>query len=341
MIKMRSETNLTIKDKKTYTETLNKAKYFVFLFLFISFCISVVIAASAILKSGYVSFISALASFNPQYFLAAVFVVFLSFNIRFPKWYMFIKRLGVKVSLFRNYMVYLSLYSMNVTPGRSGRLVASYTLNKVANAPVGRTAPAVVADLFTDFMGYMIVTVSAALIVGQYLIVSIIASALLLLPFIILFNDSLFKYVKFRIGKGGKRFKRFFDFGDAYFENTKLINKRTYIKALVFAVPSELMSGLALYFIIMGFGVHVMISPLDFIPLVIFIYSSSVLFGIISGIPGTIGVTELGILGYLTLLLQISYPVAAAITILFGLSNLWFTEFAGFGALAYTARYWK
>lgn len=329
--------NLGIRTRADYEKNLKNAKYFAYIFLLFSSIILVVIVISAILNIGVANFLLVLRTFDPIYFFASMFVVSCGFLLRYPKWQIYMKRLRLKISTIKSFLIYLSFNSMNLTPGRSGRLLISYTINKITGADFGKTAPAVVADLFTDFFGYILITIAVALLVGKYLFVSVIAGVLLLIPFAILYNDTLYRMAKSYFQKRN-RFKRFFDFGDTYFKNTKLLSKRIYFATTVFALPSEVMTGLSLYLILVGFGVPLTIGDL---PLIFFIYSSSVLLGIVSGIPGSIGVTEVGILGYLTLLLHLNYAVAAMATILFGLSNLWFTEIVGFASLAYIMRYWN
>ncbi|MDE1861146.1 MAG: flippase-like domain-containing protein [Candidatus Micrarchaeota archaeon] len=325
-----------IKDRKSYEHVLKKGKYFVYFFLFVSLAVFVAISISAIYEGGIEKFVQTVESFNFSYFVAAVVLVLVGITIRFPKWHIYMKALRVKVSIVKNYLIYLSLYSMNVTPARSGRLVASYTLNRVTGEKLGRTAPAVVADIFTDFLGYMIMMAAVTILVGQYQPVFIILSVIALVPFIIILDNRPYLFVKGKLKKV-RYLKGFFNFGDSYFESSRMFDKKVYLYSLVFTIPSEAMFASTLYLIILGFGIPM---PVSALPIILFIYASSVLVGLISGIPGTIGVTELGILGYLTLLLKINYVVAAAITIVFSLSTLWFAEIVGFVALRHTLRYW-
>ena len=65
---------------------------------------------------------------------------------------------------------------------------------------------------------------------------------------------------------------------------------------MLYTIPSMVLTGMALYFVIIAFGIP--LTPAD-IPAVLFIFSSSLLFGIITGVPATLGVTDAALVGYL------------------------------------------
>ena len=123
-------------------------------------------------------------------------------------------------------------------------------------------------------------------------------------------------------------------------ENNKL-GRFDYLYSMIFTIPSVILNGVALFFVILAFGIHLQIGEL---PVVIFIFSSSLLFGIVTGAPATLGVTDALLIGYLVFFfpnLGITFGVAAAITIFFRIVSVWFVQGFGSAALVYSMRHWK
>src|SRR5271163_1849767 len=120
-----------IKSRAEYRGAVDSARSAVFFILFLSFLVFVAIAIYAVWNEGLSNFVSALVSVNPKYFLAALAVIFISYAMRFPKWSLYLSKLGVHIPIGRNFVIYMSMYSMDITPGRWGRAIVSYTINKL------------------------------------------------------------------------------------------------------------------------------------------------------------------------------------------------------------------
>ncbi len=318
---------------------IKKAKKVIVIMMCISLLIFVVISALAILSEGYSSFIKSILSINIFYFFLAFVVLFIGYIMRYPKWELYIKRLGIRIARTSNFMVYLSMYSMDITPGRWGRGVVAYTINKITKTRFAKIFPAVVADNFTDFFGFIVLSLIMAFLVGKYVILSIAITVILMLPFVFLFNKGPFELLKKHFGNI-HWLRGFFKEGVMYFKNSRALGIDTYIYSMIYTIPSMFMNGVALYLVILSTGVSM---NLSFIPIVVFVYTSSLLIGIITGVPGALGVTDAALISYLTLFfgpLGVGFGLASIITILFRIVSLWFVEGFGFAAFAYTLKYW-
>ncbi len=323
-----------------YAVRMRRLSRIVVLLLAFSFVVFVVMAGMAIFKMGIQSFVSAIKSINLFYYSLALLVVFIAYVARFPKWSIYMKKLGINIGLKKDFMIYLSMYSMEMTPGRWGRAIVSYTINRLTNVKFARTFPAVVADIFTDFLGFVILLIGSALFMREYVIPSLVISAILILPFVFLYVRKPFEFVKRKFSKS-KRFKRFIEVGELYFKSNKMLDRSAYLSSLGYTVPSMFLNGMSLYFVILAFGIPL---PPGFISTVIFIYTTSVVLGMISGIPGALGVTDAAMLAALVGFLGgagISFGIASLITIFFRIATLWFVELFSFAALSYTFKYWK
>ena len=84
----------------------------------LSFIVFVAISAIAIDNEGVANFGATLKSMNMTYYAVALLIIFFSYAIRYFKWFMYLRRLGVKIVATKNYVIYMSMYSMDMTPGR-------------------------------------------------------------------------------------------------------------------------------------------------------------------------------------------------------------------------------
>ncbi len=317
-----------------------KAKRIIIIVMGLSFLVFLIIAILAIINEGYNTFVKSLLSVNIFYFLMAFVVLFIGYLIRYPKWELYIKRLGIHIDRTKNIMIYLSMYSMDITPGRWGRGVVAYTINKITNTKFAKVFPAVVADNFTDFFGFVVLSLLMSVLVKQYILLSLIITFLLMLPFIFFYNKGPFELIKSRFGNI-RWLRGFFKHATLYFKNNKSLGLDVYIYSMIYTIPSMFMNGVALYFVILSVGVGLGVA---YLPQVVFIYTSSLLIGMVTGIPGTLGVTDAALISYLTIFFSgmgIDFGIASVITILFRIVSLWFVEGFGFASLVYTFKYWK
>ncbi len=317
-----------------------RARAIVLSILGLSAVMFAVIAALAIINEGPERFFATLASMNVWYFIAALVCVFASTVVGFPKWSMFVKKLGVRIPLSKNFAVYQSMFSMDITPGRWGRGVVSYTLNRLTGVKFGKTFPAVVADIFTDFLGFIAIAFVGALLVRAYALISIVITILLLLPFVFIYARTPYEWIKSRLRRN-RLMKRVFSVGDLYFKSSRSLSVGTYAYAMLFTIPSVVLSGMALYFVIMAFGIQL---SAYLLPTVLFIYTSSLLLGMVTGVPGALGVSDAAMLGYLVAFFTpfgLTFGIAAAIVIMFRIASMWFMEGTSSAFLVYTFRYWE
>ena len=327
-------------EERKQKERFRKAKLAVIGVILGSLIVFVVLSALAILNEGATRFVATLYSIKPGYYVASLLCVVAGITIGFPKWDLFLRKLGIKLPKTKNFLIYFSMFSMDITPGRWGRAAVAYTVNRQTNATFAQTFPAVVADIFTDFLGFIVVAVLTAFLVHRYSDISIIISVLLLIPFVFILYEKPYKYIKKRFYKH-KRLKGFFNIGDTYFRSKKLLDLGSYAFAMLFTVPAMVFDGLALYFVILSFGIHM---GIGYLPTLLFVYTSSLLLGMVTGIPGTIGVTDAALLGYLTAFfggIGVTLGTAVLITVFFRIASIWFQEIICSLVLLYTIRYWK
>lgn len=335
-----------IRGRSEYSGAVKSARSAVYFILALSFIVFLAIAMIGIYNEGLGNFVATITSINPGYFLLSLIIILVSYSMRYPKWAMYLRRLRVRIPTWKNFVIYMSMYSMDMTPGRWGRAIVSYTINRLSNVKFAATFPAVVTDIFTDFLGFAVVTDAMALIVNRFVLLSFVLTFLLMVPFLFVYIQTPFDMVKKKFKSLRRRFGALrrldavFETATFYFRYNRRLGVGSFIYSMIITVPSMILNGMALYVIMLGFGVPLTASQ---VPLVLFIFSSSLVLGMVTGIPGTLGVTDAALISQL----QYFFPMvmglglASAITIVFRIATVWFVQGFGFAAFVYTLRYWK
>ena len=323
-------TNVNELDKKEYLELIRRVALFVGLGFVASFIVFFVIA----LLGGIGNVVKTIEDANPLFYSLAFVAVLAGYLLRFLKWLYYTKRLQLKVPLKKNFIIYMSQYSMNITPGKLGRVLVAYTLSRVTNIKTSNILPIVTIDIFTDFLGVGILALVTAIYFDQFVIYVLAIDLVLMVPYLFILNDWFYRIMK-RIFKKRRFIETFTLYGDEYFASQSTLNTpMTYIVSLAVTIPAAFLNAMALLFALLSIGIapHVITSA--------FVESSSNLFGMITGIPGNIGVTDGSLVALIGTLFKTSFATSSAITIMTRFATLWFGVLLGGVTLLYSFRYW-
>ena len=273
-----------------------------------------------------------IGSINPWIYSLAFACVFASYLVRFGKWSFYLRMLKVRISWWESFSIYMSLGSMNITPGRVGRILGGYTLEKVSGKKFMNVAPAITMDIFADFLGFAFFAGITAILFHKFIIYILFIILLLSISFWIVLDDRFYRWLS--KGRGGI-FRRFTPHANMYFKSQGALNKRwIYAFSFVYTLPADFLNSLALYFTLLAFGIHPSLG------VVIFIFATAHIFGMASFVPGSIGVTDVTIVILSETAFGISSALSAAVAILTRLATLWFVVGLGALFLFYTMRYW-
>ncbi len=318
-------------DRESYLRLIRRIRVFVIVGFIASLIAFIVIAY----LSGFGRVLHDIESSNLALYAMAFVSAIISLLLGFGKWTYYMKKLKLSVPLRKNFAVYMSLYSMELTPGRIGRLVVAYTLNRITKIRFVKIMPIITVDIFTDFLGMAILALMAAIYFHMDTLLIAVLDIVILLPFLFLLNDWLFNLFKKILSKS-KFLEKFSLYGEEYFMSQhKLNTMKVYTVSLVFALPSALFMSLALYFTLLSLGV-VNVGPVAST----FVFSSSTVIGMVTGIPGNIGITDGAMVTFISTVLGQSVPIAAAATVMSRVATLWFIIIIGTGFLFYTLSYW-
>jgi uncharacterized protein (TIRG00374 family) len=107
----------------------------------------------------------------------------LSFLVRGARWIFYLRVMGIAVPWHSALLVYFCGFVMSITPGKIGEVLKCVQLKSTHDVPVAQTAPAVVAERFTDLVGLLLLgAVGLWQVPGQHLasVVTFLFSCVLL-----------------------------------------------------------------------------------------------------------------------------------------------------------------
>lgn len=325
-----SITHQTKLDKESYLKIVKKISIFVGA----GFGASILVFFLIAWFGGFSSVFNYISEAKLDIYIFAFLAVIASLLLRFIKWNYYMNVLKLKVPLKKSMAVYLSMYSMSITPGNIGRIVAAYTLNRLTKIKFAKIIPIVTMDIFTDFLGFGMLALLAALYFHKYVAYILALDILLLLPFLFILNSWMYRKIK-KIMSRSSFIKNFTPYGEEYFiSQNKLNSPKTYLISIFVTLPAAFLNSLTLYFSLLALGI---VAPLSG---TVFIYSSSTIFGMATAIPGSIGVTDGSMVALLGGILNLSPGISSAVTILGRTADLWFSVILGIAFFFITLKYW-
>jgi glycosyltransferase 2 family protein len=261
----------------------------------------------------------------------------LNYLLRWLKWDYYLRRLrcGSGVNFFDSGLIFTSGMVMAVTPGKLGEVFKSYLLRRVNSTPVSRSAPIVLAERLTDGLAMLLLMALGLTLYppARLVFVALVAATaagILVLQFRGL-SLALINAVA-RLPGGARIAPRLL----TIYESTReLLDWRVLLVSTLISVLSWGFECVAFYYVLVGLGVAG--TPLLLLQAT-FIFAASTLFGLVSFLPGGLGVSEVSSVGLLVSLVGVGAATATTATILIRFGTLWFGVLLGALALAWFGR---
>ena len=231
---------------------------------------------------------------------------------------LFLKNLNISIPIKSNFVIFISSFSLSATPGQVGELIKSQLLKNRFNIPISKTAPLVFVERLYDLIGALVVSILGIWFLENGALVVGVMSTVLLFIFLLIRSRKTFTKISFLLNKLPFLRGKLDNFPTIYESINPCVSKKMLFYASTFSVIYWLLIGASAYFVLVGLGI-------DAINLInmISIYSSSLILGAVSLIPGGIGVAEGSIASLLTLG-GVDISVALVIGILIRIFTLWF-----------------
>ena len=294
---------------------------------------SIIVYSLFLILSDFSKLSEEILDFEIMYLPLILILVPLGWLALYFRWTILVKNSGYILPHKKNFQIFLSGFPLSITPGKVGELLKCELLKENFNIPRKITAPIILVERLYNAVGIVIISSLGIWYFDFSGTVILIASCALIGIFIALRSKSLFSSL---INKTSK-IKYLSKFSDSFSDSYEVINHS--IKPKIFIISSLLsaiywiLESIAVYFVFKSFGI-------DFLELynVVLAYTSSIILGVASFVPGGIGVSE-GTLISLLSIHGLSLSTAITLTLFIRMFTLWYSVFVGFIALKFAGAF--
>ena len=268
--------------------------------------------------------------FDFQYLPFIIPLIPLTWGVLFLRWNLLLKNSAIDIPLKDNFMIFISGFALGVTPGKVGELIKAQLLKNKFNIPRSKTAPLVIVERFYDFFAIAIISLFGILVFEYSIYIFTILAVGIIIFLTITSSEKLFLKFLQKIEK--IKFLR--NFSSELPKSFTIIQKSTRGKifplSIILSVIFWILDSIIAYLTLLSFGIDI----IDYFVLMS-IYTSSIILGVISFLPLGIGVVEGSLVGFLSLN-GIEFPLATAIVVFIRFFTRWIGVMAGFLGLKFS-----
>ena len=271
-------------------------------------------------------------SLKYEFIIPILLFEIISFSLLSFRQKKFLNVLGINLSFFSNFKIYLASMSMIVTPGGSGLLIKSHFLKRNYHEPISKTFPIVVIERFHDFLAIVSIIVFTLFLsyLLEALMLVVVSIFLLGMIFVILKNNKLLLFFqkKMKQIKYVQKFVPNYEFSDSLNFLTK---KRIMVFGWFIGIIAWFFDAFAIYLGFLAFNFD-----FGFIQSTQIFFTSMIL-GTLTFLPAGIGVTEGS---FIALLYNrgIEFSLAAALVLFLRFTTIWFATGLGFLSMRYVLK---
>ena len=240
----------------------------------------------------------------------------LNYALRFAKWQMYGRRLGLAHIPWRGSLtIFLAGFGLTITPGKVGELVKSWLLWDRYGVPAASTAPMVFADRLTDGCAMLVLATAGAAWLGR----GSAPYALLIAAAVIVLLVQSRRAAAVAVGLVGRvrRLAPLRDKATVLLDSARtLLVPGPFAAALGLGIVGWGLEGLIVYFVLSAFGWPFSVAAS------VLVVATAAIAGTVSALPGGIGAAE-GVMVALLLWLRVPLPLAVLATLVMRFATLW------------------
>jgi len=269
---------------------------------------------------------------------------------RFVEWHYYLGVIGArrKLSLLDSVAIFVSMFTMVVSPGKAAEVLKSVLLKAKTAVPIVRSAPIVIAERVVDGLAVILIMVLTLLIGGKQLSLGtyngvdynllsrtiIFSSALVIAAGLIIIQIKSLAYFCLNLLTHVPLVRRAYQPLVGFYESSRQIfSLRHVVPMTIVGSGVYLSSSLGFVVILYGFGLEI---TTQLLLQAMFIVGIASAVGALSFVPNGAGVTEISNIGMLLALVaplnpEMTPAVAAAAALMQGFFHKWFRVLVGLG----------
>ncbi|MCL4544214.1 MAG: flippase-like domain-containing protein [Chloroflexi bacterium] len=286
------------------------------------------------IKADLRSTLSVLVAFRWELLPLVLLLTCFNYAGRFLKWQFYLHRIASPAPVAASALIFLSGFSMVLTPGKIGELLKSYLLRQVNGTPLARSAPVVLAERLTDGLALLLLGSAGLLLYRRGWEVLLLILLIAVTIVVVVQSRPLSIALLSTLGHLPLISRVAAHLREAYESSYRLLQLDALLVGVGLGVLSWSGECLAFWVILRGLPFSSSASPLRLLIIAAFILASSTLVGSASLLPGGLGVADGGITGLLHFILGAPLDLSVAATLLIRFCTLWFGAVLGVLALA-------
>ena len=300
--------------------------------MLVPLALGVLVVAGLAMSANPRQLAASLRSFDPWLLVPVLGLSLVNYALRFVRWEVYLKKLGVPLSRGRSLAVFLVGFLLSVTPGKAGELGKAWLVRELGGGPALRVMSAVLAERVTDVLGVVVLLALGALPLpgGPWIAGAGLATTAVIVLVLTWRRGAavLFRWLE-RLPVVGPRVPHLVEM---YARLQDLLSPGLLMFALLVAVVAWGAEGLGFFLVVRDYA-----PAADFL-VSIFNYTAANFLGGVSMLPGGLGAAE-GSLAALLHTQGLDSADAGSITLVIRAATLWFAVLLGFLALPFVARW--
>ena len=294
---------------------------------------SIIIYATFLILSDFSKLADKILDFKIEFLPVILPLVSVGWLALYFRWTLLLKNSGYVLPHKKNFQIFLSGFSLSITPGKVGELIKCQLLKENFDTPRKITAPIILVERLYNAVGIIIISIFGVLYLDFSGIVILITTCILITIFLTLRSKQIFLKIINKTSKIKFLSKYSNSFSDSYDVINHSIKPKIFVTCSALSATYWILESIAFYFILQSFGID-----LFEISDVILTYTTSIILGVASFIPGGIGVSESTLIGLLTIN-GLVFSSAVSLTIFIRIFTLWYSVLVGFIALKFTGAF--
>jgi glycosyltransferase 2 family protein len=251
------------------------------------------------------------------------------------RFHRFLSILDIKNSIKRSILFYIAGLSLAVTPASSGQIIKSQIMKRELGHAISKTSPVILIEKWNELCASLLILIILALIdsIVESVLIILTGIAIAVFLLIIMRYRTVFKPLKKIIFK----FPRLKTFEESI-ENSQdtlrlLTSKKNIVEGITMTVPAMVIQAISVYYAFHALGINV-----SFV-LSTQIFYVSLISGILSFLPGGLGVTEGSMAALLFKYYNHDFALLAGAVIFVRLVTLWYPTFLGIILAQFIVKY--